>query len=119
MRERSPHTLPRNHCFYQLENWSRTFKIVLSKMIQKVILPRIHCFHQMENWNRTFKESVVKKETQQYGANHLQRLFSFQLLIIKYRENCNPVIEQPVTIEHDIHIRKRPYLFSYTEKSRI
>ena len=66
MRERSPHTLPRNHCFYQLENWNRTFKRVLSKMICKIILPRIHCFDQMENWNRTFKKRVVKKETQDF-----------------------------------------------------
>ena len=66
MRERSPHTLPRNHCFYQLENWNRTFKRVLSKVICKIILPRTHCFDQMENWNRTFKKRVVKKETQDF-----------------------------------------------------
>ena len=66
MTERSPHTLPRNHCFYQLEKWNRTFKRVLSKVICKIILPRIHCFDQMENWNRTFKKRVVKKETQDF-----------------------------------------------------
>ena len=62
----APHTLPRNHCFYQLENWNRTFKRVLSKVICKIILPRTHCFDQMENWDRTFKKRVVKKETQDF-----------------------------------------------------
>ena len=35
MRERSPHTLPRNHCFYQLENWNMTFKRVELNVILK------------------------------------------------------------------------------------
>ena len=116
MRERSLHTLPRNHCFYKLENWNRTFKRVnplpitpsttnaklpasdssgfhrafILRMIHKIILPRINCFGQMENWNRIFKKRVVKKETQDFR----RLLFIHQIKI----RMLNGVIDWTVSV---------------------
>ena len=60
MRERSPHTLPRNHCFDQLKNWNRTSKRVLSKKICEIILPRIHCFNiDAESAFCSFVRSII------------------------------------------------------------
>ena len=72
----SPHTMPRYHCFYQLENWNMTFKRVLSKVICKIILPRIYCFDQMETGIGRFK--------QRYWDFPREKFDKMSLMIIKW-----------------------------------